>query len=89
MEETPDYRAEAGKTQDKAEAFCTTRKQGSAHKPRGWGHIKRPQEGLHWWLSGKESACQCRRCRFYPWSRKIPRGTEHQSLCAITIEPVL
>ena len=23
-------------------------------------------------LSGKESACQCRRCRFYPWVRKIP-----------------
>ena len=20
--------------------------------------------GLPWWLSGKESACQCRRCRF-------------------------
>ena len=25
-----------------------------------------------WWLSGKESACQCRRCRFKPWVRKIP-----------------
>ena len=24
------------------------------------------------WLSGKESACQCRRCRFNPWVRKIP-----------------
>jgi len=27
------------------------------------------------WLSGKESACQCsrcKRCRFYPWVRKIP-----------------
>ena len=23
-------------------------------------------------LSGKESACQCRRCRFNPWVRKIP-----------------
>ena len=23
------------------------------------------------WLSGKESACQCRRCRFDPWVRKI------------------
>ena len=28
--------------------------------------------GLPWWLSGKESACHCRRCRFYPWVRKIP-----------------
>ena len=27
----------------------------------------------NWWLNGKESACQCRRCRgwrFYPWVRK-------------------
>ena len=28
--------------------------------------------GLLWWLSGKESACQCRRCKFNPWVRKIP-----------------
>ena len=28
--------------------------------------------GLPWWLSGKESACQCRRHRFNPWVRKIP-----------------
>ena len=27
---------------------------------------------LPWWLSGKESACQCRRLRFDPWVRKIP-----------------
>ena len=24
------------------------------------------------WLSGKQSVCQCRRCRFNPWVRKIP-----------------
>ena len=24
------------------------------------------------WLSGKESTCQCRRCRFGPWVRKFP-----------------
>ena len=24
-----------------------------------------------WWLSDKESACQCKRCRFSPWVRKI------------------
>ena len=23
--------------------------------------------GLSWWFSGKESACQCRRCQFDPW----------------------
>ena len=28
--------------------------------------------GLPWWLSGKESACQCRRHGFSPWVRKIP-----------------
>ena len=27
--------------------------------------------GLPWWLSGKESACQCRRLGFDPYSRKI------------------
>ena len=27
--------------------------------------------GLPWWLSGKESACQCRGHRFHPWSGKI------------------
>ena len=28
--------------------------------------------GLPRWLSGNESTYQCRRCRFYPWVRKIP-----------------
>ena len=28
--------------------------------------------GLPRWLSGKESACQWRRCRFDPWVGKIP-----------------
>ena len=28
--------------------------------------------GLPWWLSGKEFACQCRRCGFDPWVGKIP-----------------
>ena len=31
-------------------------------------------KGLPWWLSGKESTCQCRRLRkhgFDPWVRKI------------------
>ena len=28
--------------------------------------------GIPWWLSGKESACQYRRCEFNPWVRKIP-----------------
>ena len=31
-----------------------------------------PVIGLPRWRSGKESACQCRRCGFNPWVRKIP-----------------
>ena len=27
--------------------------------------------GLSWWLSGKESACQCERHGFDPWVRRI------------------
>ena len=27
--------------------------------------------GLPWWLSGKESTCQCKRLRFSPWIQKI------------------
>ena len=30
-------------------------------------------KGLPWWLSGKESACQCKRLRFDLWVREIPR----------------
>ena len=26
---------------------------------------------LPWWLSGKESTCRCRRCRFDSWAGKI------------------
>ena len=29
-------------------------------------------EGLPWWLSGKESTCQCKRHRLNPWIRTIP-----------------
>ena len=41
------------------------------------------------WLSGKESACECRRYGFSPWSRKILHAAEQLSLYARTIEPVL
>ena len=29
-------------------------------------HVTQNQGGLPWWLSGKESACKCRRHRFDP-----------------------
>ena len=31
-----------------------------------------------WWPSGKESACQCRRCRCNSWVRKIPWRSKWQ-----------
>ena len=33
--------------------------------------FSRGMDGLPRWLSGKESACQCRRHGFHPWSRNI------------------
>ena len=30
------------------------------------------------WLSAKESACQCKRCRFDPWVKKIPWSEKWQ-----------
>ena len=30
------------------------------------------QDPYPWWLSGKETTCQCRRQRFDSWIRKIP-----------------
>ena len=41
--------------------------------------------GLSWWLSGKESTCQCRTRQFDPWIRKIPLEEEmatHSSILA-------
>ena len=41
--------------------------------------------GLPWWLSGKEYVCQCKRCGFDPWVRKIPLEREmatHSSILA-------
>ena len=40
--------------------------------------------GFPWWLSGKESACGCRRHRFDPWSGKIPHAEKQPSLCTNT-----
>ena len=40
------------------------------------------------WSSGKESACQCKRHRFEPWSGKIPHTAEQLSLQATATQPV-
>ena len=37
-----------------------------------------PSGGLLRWHSGKDSACQCRRCEFNPWVRKIPWSRKWQ-----------
>ena len=44
--------------------------------------------GLPWWLSRKESTCQCRRHGSDPWSRKIPHATEQLSTRTTATEPV-
>ena len=41
---------------------------------------------LPWWLSGKESTCQCWRHGFDPWSRRIPPAMGQLSLCATTTD---
>ena len=51
--------------------------------------IRKKGTGLPWWLSGEESACQCRRHRFNPWSRKIPYVEGQPSPCTATSGPVL
>ena len=40
---------------------------------------------LPWWLSGKESTCQCRRHRFKPRSGKIPHASEQLSPCTTVL----
>ncbi|KAF4008139.1 hypothetical protein G4228_019781 [Cervus hanglu yarkandensis] len=42
--------------------------------------------GLLWWLSGQESACQCRRHPL-PWSGKLPHAAEQLSPCSTALEP--
>ena len=50
---------------------------------------KKEYRGLPWGLSGKESACQCKRHGFDSWSQKIPHASEQLSPCTTTTEPVL
>ena len=44
-------------------------------------------EGLPWWHSGWESACQCRGHGFKPWSGKIPHAAEQLGPWATITEP--
>ena len=38
--------------------------------------------------NGKESACQCKRTKSIPWSRKIPHAMEQLSPCSTALEAV-
>ena len=49
-------------------------------------YIRKEETGFPWRLSVKESACQFRRHRFQPWSRKIPHAVEQLSPCATATE---
>ena len=42
---------------------------------------------LPYWLSGQESACQCREDRFNYWSGRSPYATEWLSLCSPLLSP--
>ena len=52
-------------------------------------YIKNEYLGLPWWRGGWESACQCRRHGFEPWSGKIPHAAEQLGPWATTTEPQL
>ena len=52
-------------------------------------NLKSGSMGLPWCLSGKESACPCRRHRFDPQSGKTPYTTGRLHASATTTEPVL
>ena len=41
-------------------------------------------EGFPQWLSGEESACQCRRLKFDPWVGKIPWSRKWQPTAAFS-----
>ena len=49
--------------------------------------IRSTLQGLPWWCSGWESACQCSGHGFEPWSGRIPHATEQLGLWATITEP--
>ena len=49
--------------------------------------FKRDTEGLPWWRSGWESACQCRGHGFEPWSGKVPHAAAQLGPWATATEP--
>ena len=41
------------------------------------------------WLSGKESACQCRGHGFDAWCKKLPHAKKQLNPCTMAVKPVL
>ena len=56
-------------------AFCHYRLLSFSRILFEWSYIV---SGLPWWLSGKESACQCGRCEFNRWVGKMPWRRKRQ-----------
>ena len=55
-----------------------------------WGTLIKTQvQGLPWWLSSKESSCQCRGHRFNPRSGTIPHAKGQLSPCVTATEATL
>ena len=54
-----------------------------------WRWFLRCYGGLPWWLSGKASACQCRRHGFNPWSGKTLTWSWATKPMCQTVKPVL
>ena len=56
------------------------------YSPWGYKESDMTEQVTHtsnWQHSGKESTCQCRRCRFNPWVRKIPWRRKWQPTCIL------
>ena len=60
---------------------------GSRIWPNMESFIENGSEGLPWWGSGWESACQGRGRGFEPWSGKIPHAAEQLGPWATITEP--
>ena len=69
------------------QSMCQTK---VIRQKRNWRTIESQEwsEGLPWWRSGWESACQCRGHGFEPWSGRIPHAAEQLGPWATITEPV-
>ena len=84
----PKYREKPEHQTHNSGSWLPLRREQSGWDEEGFRWTLKVTVGLPWWLSVKESAYQCRRHRFNPWSRKNPHAKEQRSPCARTTEPV-